>query len=307
MERRTFIRHTGLTLGALTFLGNHTFASMINDPAWKIRMLSDKFGIFNERGGTIGFLLSGDGVVVIDAQFPDTAPHLIEELKTRSKNPIRLLINTHHHADHTSGNIAFKGIVEHVVSHENSLANQKKVAVDNKTEDKQYYPDTVFNTSGWKEKMGKEHIKAHYFGPGHTNGDIMLHFQHANIVHMGDLVFNRRHPFIDKSAGADIANWIKILDKASNTFDTNTQFICGHAGTGYDVVAKTSDLLAFRNYLGNLLHFVDGQIKAGKTKDEILLAKEIPGSPEWKGDNLDRSLTGAYTELQAKLTQPKQD
>src|SRR5206468_8681283 len=126
---------------------------------YSIKMLRNNVGIFTERGGTIGFLLSKDGIVVIDAQFPDTAPHLIAELQKRDAHPIKYLLNTHHHGDHTSGNIAFKGIVDNVIAHENSLANQKAVAEKNNSVDKQLYPDKVFNTD-WKLKMGDEKIKA---------------------------------------------------------------------------------------------------------------------------------------------------
>jgi glyoxylase-like metal-dependent hydrolase (beta-lactamase superfamily II) len=275
-------------------------AAFLNDPAWKIKMLTDDIGVFTEKGGTIAFLLTKKGIVVIDAQFPDTAPHLIDELKKRSDKPFRYLINTHHHGDHTSGNIAFKGLVEHVVAHENSLANQTKVAKDQKKEDQQLYPDMTFGADGWEKKVGKEWIKTYYFGAGHTNGDAMIHFQNANIVHMGDLVFNRRHPFIDKTAGASIANWIVLLDKATTTFDTNTQFVCGHAAKDYDIVIKADDLKLFRDYLGNVLRFTAGEIKAGQAKEDIIKAKEIPGSPEWKGDGIDRPLTAAYIELTTK-------
>ena len=116
---------------------------------------------------------------------------------------------------------------------------------------------------------------------------------------MGDLVFNRRHPFIDRTAGANIASWIKVLDKAMSKFDKKTMYVFGHAADGYDVTGKKDDLKAFQTYLGNLLAFTDAQIKAGKSKDDILKATEIPGSPEWKGDGIQRPLTAAYEELTA--------
>lgn len=301
MQRRSFLRNTGLTLAGLSLLNKETLAAFLNQPAWKIKMLTDDIGIFNERGGTIGFLLTKKGIVVIDAQFPDTAPHLIEELKKKSEKPFRYLINTHHHGDHTAGNMAFKGLVEHVVAHENSKANQLRVATEQKMEaDKFVAPDMTYGNDGWKLKMGKEKIQTYYFGAGHTNGDSLIHFQHANIVHMGDLVFNRRHPFIDKSSGASIANWIVLLDKAVTTFNKDTQFICGHAAPGYEFVAKADDLKAFGDYLGNLLKFTESEIKAGKSKEEIIKAKEIPGSPEWKDGQIERPLTAAYTELSIK-------
>ena len=299
MQRRSFLRNTSLTLAGLALLNKETLAAFLADPAWKIKMLTDDIGVFSENGGTIAFYLSKKGIVVVDAEFPDSAQHLIDELKTRSEKPFRLLINTHHHGDHTSGNIVFKDLVPHVLAHANSLTNQKNSAIKNKNEDKQLYPDQTY-TDTWCDKIGKEKICLSYFGAGHTDGDSLVHFQHSNIVHMGDLVFNRRHPFIDKTAGARIDNWITLLDKAIATFDKDTQYICGHAADGYDITIKADDLKLFGDYLGNVLKFTEGEIKAGKTKDEIVKAKEIPGSPEWKGGGIERPLGAAYIELTTK-------
>jgi cyclase len=299
MQRRTFLRNSSSILTALTLFSNKTFAQFIADPAWKITMLTDDIGIFTEKGGTILFFISKEGIVVVDAQFPDTAPHLIDELKKKSEQPFKLLINTHHHGDHSSGNIAFKGLVERVLAHENSKANQERVAKEKKNEDQQLYPDNVFGST-WCEKLGGEEICLHYFGAGHTNGDALVQFKKANIVHMGDLMFNRRHPFVDKSAGASISNWIVVLDKAYDKFDKKTKFVCGHAAEGYDVIAGRDDLKLFGDYLGKVLQFTDGEIKAGKTKEEILKATSIPGVTEWKGDGLERPLGAAYQELTSK-------
>jgi cyclase len=298
MHRRTFIQNTALTFGALTLAQQNLLSSFFEDP-WKIKMLTDNLGIFTERGGTMAFLLAKKEIVVVDSQFPDQSKHLIDELKKRSENPFSLLINTHHHGDHTAGNISFKGIVEHVLAHANSKTNQETSAKKNKSEDKQLYPDQTF-TDTWSQKFGKEKICLYYYGAAHTNGDALIHFQHANIVHMGDLVFNRRHPYVDRSAGANIKSWMEVLDKAVNKFDNETQYIFGHAGTGYEVTGKADELNKFRDYLGNVLKFVDGEIKAGKTKDEILKTKIIPGGEEWKSDGIERPLTAAYEELTMK-------
>ncbi|MBK5271240.1 MAG: MBL fold metallo-hydrolase [Bacteroidia bacterium] len=298
MERRSFIQNSALTFGALTLTKQKLLASFFEDP-WKITMLRNDIGIFTERGGTIAFLLGKDGIVVVDAEFPDQSKHLIDELKKKSEKPFKLLINTHHHGDHTAGNISFKGIVDHVLAHENSLKNQKNVAVANKSEDKQIYPDQTYSNT-WTQNFGKEKINLSYHGAGHTDGDSFVHFQHANIVHMGDLVFNRRHPFVDRSAGASIKSWIAVLDKAENKFDKDTIFVYGHSGTSYEVTGKMDDLKKFGDYLGAVLQFTEGEIKAGKTKEDILKVKDIPGSGEWKGDGIDRPLVAAYDELTAK-------
>ncbi|HQW83532.1 MAG TPA: MBL fold metallo-hydrolase [Ferruginibacter sp.] len=299
MHRRTFLRTSSLTIASLALLNKNSLAAFLANPVWNIQMLTNDIGIFTEKGGTIAFYLSAEGTVVVDAQFPDSAQHLIDELKKKSENPFRLLINTHHHGDHTSGNIAFKGLVTHVLAHTNSKANQERVAKEQNIEDKQLYPDQVY-TNIWSEKIGKEKISLYYYGAGHTNGDSLVHFEKANIIHMGDLVFNRRHPYVDKTAGASISNWIKVLEKTTTTFSKKTQYVCGHAGDGYGVHLNTDDLKAFGHYLENVLKFTEGEIKSGKSKEEILKATEIPGSPEWKGDGIARPLTAAYTELTTK-------
>jgi len=299
MQRCTFLRQTSLTLASLALLSNKSIAQLFADLAWKIHMLTKEIGVFTEKGGTILFMLSKDGIVVVDSQFPEQAQHLIDELKKQSEQPFRLLINTHHHGDHSGGNIAFKGLVTHVLAHENSKLNQERVAKQNKNEDKQLYPDQTFGTT-WCEKIGKEEICLHYFGAGYTNGDSFVHFTKANIVHVGDLVFNRRHPFVDSTSGANISSWIKALDKADATFNKKTKFVCGHAAEGYDIIAGKEDVKLFADYLGKTLQFVEGEIKAGKTKAEIMKSTVIPGAPDWKGTGIDRPLGAAYDELTSK-------
>src|SRR5213595_350464 len=161
----------------------------------------------------------------------------------------------------------------------------RSVAVQQKTEDKQLYPNQTFTESS-HQKASKEKIAMYYYGQDHTNGDAIIHFEHANIVHMGDLMFNRRHPFVDRSAGASMKSWITVLDKTTSHFSNDTIFVFGHAGDGYEVTGTKDDLEAFGEYLGKVLNFVDGEIKAGKTKDELLKTTELPFETQWKGDGL---------------------
>ncbi len=296
MKRRSFIKNTTLTLGALPFLSKDTLAFFLNEPAYNIKMLTDTIGVFTEKGGTILFMLGKKGITVVDSQFPDTAQHCIDEIKKKSGSPFDLLINTHHHGDHTGGNIAFKGLAKNVVAHENSKTNQQAAAVKNKTEAKQLYPDLTYS-SVWTRKNGRERIQLRYLGRAHTNGDSYVHFRRANIVHVGDLVFNRRHPFVDRTAGAHIGDWITNLTNATALFEKNTTYVCGHAGTGHDIVIKKADVLLFREYLSNVLKHTKESMAKGMTKAEFLKTTEIPGSPEWKGDGINRPLEAAWDEL----------
>jgi cyclase len=296
MHRRIFLRNTGILAGPTFLFQKKALSNMLNTYDYNVKMLRNNVGIFTERGGTIGFLLSKDGIVVIDAQFPDTAQHLIDDLKKRSVNPFRYLLNTHHHGDHTAGNIAFKGIVEHVIAHENSLANQKAVAERNNSLDKQLLPDTVFGND-WKLKMGDETIKADYYGAGHTNGDAVYHFEKANIIHVGDLMFNKRHPFVDRSAGANMKQWIKDLDKVVKKADKDTLIIFGHSLNAGEETGTTEDVKKFQDYLGKVLAFAEQEIKKGVSKEEFVKNTSIPGVTEWSGQGIERPLTAAYEEL----------
>jgi glyoxylase-like metal-dependent hydrolase (beta-lactamase superfamily II) len=298
MERRKFLINTALTAGSLSFLGNKSLAAMLAAPDYKLTPLRNNVGIFTEQGGTIIWMLNKEGIVCVDSEFPDPANHLIAELKKKSDKPFQWLINTHHHGDHTGGNISFKGLAKNVAAHANSLTNQKASAVAQKSEDKQLYPDTTY-TDKWKVKVGDERITAHYFGPGHTNGDSFIHFENANIVHCGDQVFNRRYPYIDRSAGASCRHWIVALESAQKQFNKDTIFVYGHAFDPAKVVGTIDDLKAMQNFMEKLVAFVDSSIKAGKTKEQILSATAIPGVTDWQGDGIERGLTAAYEELTA--------
>ncbi len=296
MQRRIFLRNTAFTAAGVLLAQKEMLAALWQQPGFKITMLTDDAGIFTEKGGTILFALGKEGIITVDSQFPEQSQHLIDELKKKSDKPFKLLINTHHHGDHTSGNIAYKGIVENVLAHENSLKNQKTVAIAQKTEDKQLYPNETFG-SVWNVKEAGVKYGLYYYGAGHTNGDSLVHFEKQDIVHMGDLVFNRRHPFIDRSAGANIKSWINVLEQGMKKFGKKTTYVFGHAADGYNVTGTRDDVKAFQTYLSNLLDYTSSQIKAGKSKEDILKATEIPGSPEWKGDGIQRPLTAAYEEL----------
>ena len=296
MHRRIFLRNTGILTSAGLLFQKQILASVLGKYDFNIKMLRNNVGIFTERGGTIGFLLSKDGIVVIDAQFPDTAAHLIDELKKRSTNPFRYLINTHHHGDHTAGNIAFKGIAEHVVAHANSLANQKAVAEKNNSLDKQLLPDTTF-TDSYKLKLDDEKIDGYYFGAGHTNGDAVYHFQNANIMHVGDLMFNKRHPVIDRTAGANITNWIKDLDGIVKKGSKDTIYIFGHSLNPGEETGTAEDLKKFQDYLNKLMLFADQEVKKGVSKEDFVKNTAIPDVTEWTGQGIQRALTAAYEEI----------
>jgi len=270
-------------------------------PVTKFEELRGGTGFFTGRGGTIGWLVTDEGAVVVDSQFPGTAEPCLDGIKSRSRRGIHVLINTHHHGDHTAGNKIFRPAAKFIVAHANSAEWQRMVAEQAKTGAEQAYPDQTF-PNVWQLKIGGERVTATYYGFAHTSGDVAVAFESANVVHMGDLVFNRFHPYIDREAGASIANWITVLDRVPREHNAETTYIFGHGKDGAGVTGSRADLARFRDYLTALLDYTKKQIAAGKSREAITKATALRGFEEYEAPDppdvsLATALGTAYDEL----------
>lgn len=294
MNRRQFLETTSASAFSIALLLGFSNNSLLVD--FEIREVRKGVFVYTNRGGTIMFKHTKNGWVVVDTQFPDQSQTLIAELAKKGTSPIGLLVNTHHHGDHSGGNIAFKDLVEEVVAHSNSLKNQKAVAIARNVEDKQLYPTTTFDEL-WSTDMGDENVTLRYFGAGHTDGDAWVHLENANVVHTGDMLFNRRHPYIDKSAGAMVSSWIEVLEKVRNNYEDDTKFVFGHSGDGYDIVGEKSDLEAFGQYLEKAHNFVRKKLKSGMSQEDVKAIKAFDFESTWKGDGIGRVLGALVEEL----------
>ena len=308
MNRRDFLTASSLAviaaaLGELPVRAARRSQAQPPAPAPRFQDLRGGIGIFTAQGGTIGWLATPDGVLVVDSQFPATAQACIDGLRQKSTHPIGILINTHHHGDHTAGNKTFRPIVKTIVAHANSSRWQKKTAETAKNEADQAYPDMTF-TDVWETSIGKEHVVAKYYGAGHTSGDLVVSFETANVVHMGDLMLNRVHPFIDRPAGASIAHWIKTLETVSKQHSADTIYIFGHGKEGAGVTGPKAELAKFRDYLTAVLDYTRKQRAAGKSKDEIAKTEALPRFEEYVSPapriSLASVLSTAYDELGGK-------
>ncbi len=230
-------------------------------------------GFFTMRGGTIGYLMDPAAVVVVDSQFPPEGKACLDGLNERSKGRgVDFLINTHHHGDHTGGNISFRGAAKKVVAHVKADEHMRQPPGAQAPTD-QLYPDTTF-TETWNAEVGGERVRARHYGRAHTSGDAVITFERANVAHMGDLMFNQRHPVVDRAAGATLRGWMTVLDRAVADHANDTIYIYGHANTGLPVTGSSADLVGFRNYLGAVLAFVEAQVKAGRSREEVLAMRD---------------------------------
>jgi glyoxylase-like metal-dependent hydrolase (beta-lactamase superfamily II) len=245
-------------------------------PETKFEDLRRGVGMFIGSGGTIGYLVNDAGALAVDSQFMNTAEICVAGLKTRTPKGVELLINTHHHADYTSGNKAFRPLVKRIVCQEKCLVWHKKVSEQANNAADQAFADTTFGGS-WSTMFGDEKVWAYYFGPGHTSGDAVIFFERANIVHGGDLLFRRVHPRIDTPAGASAVNWIKVLDRVIKDHGSaDTIFVFGH-GADNNVRGTKADVTYFRDYLTAAVEHVRKGVSSRRSKDEITKVAALKG------------------------------
>ncbi|PKL82029.1 MAG: MBL fold metallo-hydrolase [Ignavibacteriae bacterium HGW-Ignavibacteriae-3] len=301
LTRKEFLKTSSLIAGGFFLPLSNNFGRMFQQSAGNFKTIRDNVGIYTEKGGTIGWYVSDDAVVVIDSQYADTAKHMFEGLQKKTSRKIDMLFNTHHHGDHTSGNVFLKDHAERIIAQENCKALQEK-SYGGDPAKPQAYPTATFKKE-WNQVIGKETVSAKFFGAAHTGGDSVVHFQNANIAHMGDLVFNRTYPYIDSNGGGSVEAWPIVLERIINYYHKDTIFIFGHGASDELVTGSMADLTAMKNYLSALIEFVSAEIKAGKSKELIASAGEIPGfgdlKERWAGARK-MNLEKTYDELSAK-------
>ena len=297
LSRRDFVAASAATLGAM--LGGPLYGLAPQQGVFT--MVRRNVGTFTMRGGTVGWLVNPRGVAVVDTQFPAEARALLAGRQERSRNRgVDVLLNTHHHGDHTGGNGVFRGVARRVVAH--GMAAQPMRRAPRPPQPAQQppaqqppaqqppaqapapeplYPNMTF-THTWSTQLGDERIVARHHGRAHTSGDAVITFERANVVHMGDLAFHRRHPVVDRAAGASMRNWMRTLEHVASAHAPDTIYIFGHAGEGLPVTGSSADLLRFRDYLGAVLAVVERHVAAGRSREEILgMRAPLAGFEAW--------------------------
>lgn len=268
----------------------------------EFKALRRDVGYFTARGGSIGWLANQEALAAVDTQFPDTAKLFLDGLPGRSGRRLDVVINSHHHPDHTGGNGVLKPAARTIVAHANVPRLQRERAEKDNSLDRQVYADATFPET-WRREFGTEVISAKYFGPAHTSGDIVTYFEKANVVHMGDLMFNRLYPVIDRPSGASIRAWIGVLEKVAREYPADALYIFGHGNPKFGVSGSNKELLVFRDYLSGLLEHVQKRIAAGEAKEKIVALENLPGFDDFHAplpNRLGLNLSVAYDELTEK-------
>ena len=231
-------------------------------------------------GGNVAVLTTEEGVVLVDDKFAPNVPQILAKVKSLSDKPIKYILNTHHHGDHTGGNQVLLASSE-IIAHNNARANIIKNSMPG-------LPRIGFADQAAVTLGGKE-VHARHFGAGHTNGDAVMYFPAHKVIHTGDL-FVRGTPFIDYANGGSSDAWIKTLDGIlALDFET---IIPGHGP-----ISKREDLIKFKNDFETVRGRVRELTRQGKGKDEVAALLKVTDLPGWSIGGFTRSLPGLYDEL----------
>ncbi len=234
--------------------------------------LADGVYMLTGSGGNIGASIGEDGIVLIDDQFEELTPRIQEALAELSPKPVRFVINTHYHFDHTSGNANFGKAGAVIVAHGNvrrRLSSKQLIAMFNRTMEPsppEALPIVTFDRDVTLHYNGEE-IYVFHVENAHTDGDGLILFRKANVLHSGDTLFNGFYPFIDTSGGGSIDGMIASADKVLAVINEQTRIIPGHGPA-----ASPKDLKAFRDMLSILRDRVAALIREGKTLEEAQAA-----------------------------------
>ena len=234
----TIGRSTAFRLGAMALGVTGLFLAWSQNQAPELTMekVSANVYVIVGSGGNVAFMPTDEGVLVVDDKFAQDAPQIMQKIRSVTDKPIRYVLNTHQHGDHTGGNEAMRAQKAEIIIHKNARANMVAGKMPG-------LPGITFSDETQVFIDGKE-VLMKYFGRGHTNGDAMVFFPSERVVHTGDL-FTSGAPFCDANAKCSINEWGATIGKAVQMdFDT---VIPGHGA-----VQKKADLVKYGQTLGTM-------------------------------------------------------
>jgi len=256
-------------------------------PKLTLNKVKDDLYEIEGDGGNVGVYITSEGVILVDDKYDQDHEGILAAVKQVAPLPVKYVISTHHHADHSGGNAKMYGAGVDIIS----TANSRKNIVDKKQSNAPpgVMPARIVFTDETSVFLGGKEVRAHFYGRGHTNGDAVIYFPALRTIHTGDLMAGNS-PLVDYNGGGSVVEWTKTLDGALKLdFDT---VIPGHGP-----VTNKAGLQAYRDNIATMRDRVTKEIRSGKGQAEI--AKFMETEYKWAPNSLQQqwSVPGFMTEL----------
>ena len=253
------IKASGTTLLAIVFLGGAQQAIAQQD--WDavdmiVHPVAGNVSYIEGSGGNIGLFAGDDGVFLIDDQYAPLTDKIVAAVRTVSAEPIRFLVNTHMHPDHTGGNENFGKMGTLIFAHDNV---RSQMAISDYAEE----PPLVTFSEDMSFHINGETVHVFKTPDAHTNGDVYIKFESSNVIHTGDVYRTTSYPYIDSNNGGSYLGTIKAYDLLIEVSDAETKIVPGHG-----VVSSVEDVRAFRDMLLVIRDRVAAAIRDGKSLEE---------------------------------------
>jgi cyclase len=275
----------------------------------KVQKVSGTVYMLTGSGGNIGVSVGDDGVVIIDDEFAPLAPKIQAALKTITDKPVRFIINTHYHGDHTGGNADFAKTGSTIIAQENVRKRLKEgtntLGNPVPPANKDALPIVTFNDRATVHLNGED-IRAIHFPAGHTDGDAVIFFTQSNVIHMGDDFVTYGFPFVDTANGGSVSGMIAGVEKVLATAPADAKYIPGHGA-----LCTADDVRAFIQLLKDTRALVEAGVKKNQTADQMKQAHVLAKYEDKYGKGFiktDMWIDTLYADVtQSKTAMPYQD
>jgi cyclase len=282
MRKSAFLVLSLLCLCSLAAAQDQDFSKV----QMKVTKVAGTVYLLEGSGGNIGASVGDDGIVIVDDQYAPLAEKIQAALKSITDKPVRFIINTHYHGDHTGGNAYFQKQAP-IIAQDNvrkrlesggPVGNGSSVHMDAKPQPKEALPIITFDHDVTVHLNGED-IRALFFPAGHTDGDSIIFFPKSNVVHMGDDFVTYGFPFIDVDSGGSINGMIDAVDQVIAQLPSDVKVIPGHGP-----ISTLDDVRAYATMLKATREVTQKAINEGKTLDQMKQAKLLEPWKKYSGD-----------------------
>lgn len=263
--------------------------------------ITDRLYVRFGAGGNIGLSVGDDGAVIVDDQFAPLSEKITRAVAAVSSRPLRFVVNTHWHGDHTGGNANFGRAGAVIVAQENvrKRMGSEQVRGNNRTppSPREALPVITFNRE-LSLHLNGDSVQVLYVPNAHTDGDALIHYVRSNAIHMGDTFFAGRFPFIDRASGGTVDGIVEAADRALAIARSDTRIIPGHGP-----ISSVADLREYRRVVALVRDRVKALVQQGKTLTEVAAARPLEGiAASWGSGfiNADVFLDTVYGDLKAR-------